>query len=780
MLGVLLLLAGGPGPVALSPGLVLSSSTVLKPGVYRIASGGDSKPAIVIRGNNLTLDFRSVVLEGSPTTVDPDKRAGLGILIEGRNVTIKNLRVRGYKVGLMARNSPGLKLLDADLSYNWKPRLLSTQEREDLADWMSYHQNEKDEWLRYGAGAYLRGCPDFEVRGLRVNGGGNALMLTECDKGLVWNSDLSFNSSLGIGMYRSSDNRIMHNKIDWCVRGFSYGVYNRGQDSAGILVYEQSHRNVFAYNSVTHGGDGFFLWAGQTTMDTGKGGCNDNVLIRNDFSHAPTNGIEATFSRNTFADNLLLECWHGVWGGYSYDTKVVANHFGFNGQAIAWEHGQDSLIAGNRFVRDGQGVVLWANPSQDPNWGYPKNRDTRSRDMAILGNQFDNIALGAIRLRATLGARVESNEFAKVNRAVLIEDGQPLPILKRNVFEVSEGALFGPDKKSLDLPATNELKLSAANASKPTAMNPSGGVDRTLDPSPAAYAARFRPLVEGWQNAAGYAPTILLDHGIKTPSPLAGGMDPFLSLDAKRGWRYILVDDWGPYDFKRPLLWPRGTQGKDLVFEVLGPKGRWQLAGIKGGTWKSARAGTTGHLVRVAAGTGSLRIGLVYRGQATTDVRGIQTRAGAPVAFGYSKFVAPIDWAVKFYPWTLAESADVHAAPEPAALAALWKGQAAHEMKTDRLDFGSSGSFYPGGPNDRFSTVATGTLTIPKGEYVLEVTTDDGIRVFVDDKPVLASWKYQGPTPYSAKVRLGGTHRIRVEHFEIDGYSALKLNLRPQ
>ena len=31
----------------------------------------------------------------------------------------------------------------------------------------------------------------------------------------------------------------------------------------------------------------FFLWAGQTTMDTGEGGCNDNTLIDgNDFSYA--------------------------------------------------------------------------------------------------------------------------------------------------------------------------------------------------------------------------------------------------------------------------------------------------------------------------------------------------------------------------------------------------------------------------------------------------------------------------------------------------------------
>jgi len=45
----------------------------------------------------------------------------------------------------------GLWLIDNDLSYNWKPRLYSVIEHESLIDWLSFHHNEKDEWLRYGA-----------------------------------------------------------------------------------------------------------------------------------------------------------------------------------------------------------------------------------------------------------------------------------------------------------------------------------------------------------------------------------------------------------------------------------------------------------------------------------------------------------------------------------------------------------------------------------------------------------------------------------------------------
>ncbi len=344
----------------------IAKSTKLPPGSFLLHdthSGAETAPgtagaALVVSGNNLTLDLSGVVLRGTAASAAPDTRRGVGILVTGRNVTIKNARVHGYKVGLLARNAPGIKIVGCDFSDNWKQRLASTPEKEDLSDWMSFHHNEKNEWLRFGAAIYLDHCDNFSVTRTQATRGQCGLMLTSSNRGTVAGCNFSFLSAVGIGLYRSSENNIQQNKIDWCVRGYSHGVYNRGQDSAGILVYEQSSRNIFAYNSVTHGGDGFFLWAGQTTMDTGKGGCSDNLVYDNDFSHSPTNGIEATFSRNSFVNNKLYECWHGVWGGYSFDSKFVGNHFGYNADAIAIEHGQNNAIIGNTFVQDNVGIRL--------------------------------------------------------------------------------------------------------------------------------------------------------------------------------------------------------------------------------------------------------------------------------------------------------------------------------------------------------------------------------------------------------------------------------------
>jgi parallel beta-helix repeat protein len=182
----------------------------------------------------------------------------------------------------------------------------------------------------------------------------------------------------------------MYNRVIFNVRGYSHGVYNRGQDSAGMLVYEQSSNNLFYKNNVTHGGDGFFLWAGQTTMDTGKGGCNDNMIIGNDFSYAPTNGIEVTFSRNIISDNRIFECDHGIWGGYSFESTISSNNFRNNRIAIAIEHGQQNQIGFNLFSKDTEAIKLWARKEQPADWGYTKYRDTRSREYDIAGNSFNN------------------------------------------------------------------------------------------------------------------------------------------------------------------------------------------------------------------------------------------------------------------------------------------------------------------------------------------------------------------------------------------------------
>ena len=774
-------------PIPLGAGMVISRSVVIKPGEYRLASDADdgSRGVIVISGDNITVDFNGAELIGTPEETPPDRRRGTAIQITGgRNITVKNVRVRGYKIALIARDAPGIRVLDSDFSYNWKQRLKSTLEREDISDWMSYHRNEKDEWLRFGAGIYLRGCDGFEVSNVTIEGGQNGLMLTECNKGTVWNNTFSFLSSIGLGMYLSSDNTVMHNRIDWCVRGYSHGVYNRGQDSAGILVYEQSSRNTFAYNSVTHGGDGFFLWAGQTTMDTGKGGCNDNLLYGNDFSHAPTNGIEATFSRNAFVNNLVLECWHGVWGGYSFESRILGNTFGLNAQAIAIEHGQENTIVDNVFHRDNEGIVLWQNETQDPEWGYPKQGDTRSRDYRVEGNLFSNITLRALHIRATRDVLLKGNMFVRNARVFSIEPDAVGVTLEGN-------ALFGPRE---ELPGAPSVVVRAplnwrtehpdAGPPLPPTMQPSGQV---LGSSGDDYPERFVTDWTPWPRRAADAKRGKIESF--APAPLRGGRDPFLKKGQLRGRRYILVDEWGPYDFKSPILWPRGdaparavepASGRMKRFEILGPQGAWRVVRLRGVEWVSAQSGAVPGLLDVRLPEGrvtDMEIELEYVGEAVVSPFGVRYARGKPYAFGYSRFFAPIDWEVRWFRWD--ESTDPRTREE--AFRELIRGEPIKRERTERLDYAWFRAIGKDLPADRFATVAEGTFEVAPGEYVLSVTTDDGARVWVDGKLVIGdAWKYQESTTYTAALKLGGRHRIRIEHFDVEGYATIWVDLQPK
>src|SRR6266545_5652775 len=381
---LLLVLALAQAPIELRPGMVITRSVVVKPKTYRF-----SGPPITIRGDNITVDFRGATLQGSDREAAPDQARDTGLVIDGgSSIIIANAHIHGYKVGILARGTRGLGLLGNDVSRNWKPRLFSLVEHESLVDWLSFHHNENNEWLRFGAGIYLQDVQGGELRNNLAMGGMNAVLLVRSTGITIRDNNFSFNSGLGIGLYRSTDDTIVHNRLDYNVRGYSHGHYTRGQDSADLLLFEQSSRNVVAFNSMTHGGDGVFLWAGQTTMDSGTGGANDNLFYGNDVSYATANGVEATFSRNKIIANRAWGSEYGVWGGYSYETEIRANDFKRNRTGVAIEHGQDNTIAGNRFDHDSTAIRLWADSIEPSEWGYPKHHDTRIRDYHFSENAF--------------------------------------------------------------------------------------------------------------------------------------------------------------------------------------------------------------------------------------------------------------------------------------------------------------------------------------------------------------------------------------------------------
>ena len=81
-------------------------------------------------------------------------------------------------------------------------------------------------------------------------------------------------------------------------------------------------------------------------------------------------------------------------------------------------------------------------------------------------------------------------------------------------------------------------------------------------------------------------------------------------------------------------------------------------------------------------------------------------------------------------------------------------------LKAERVDYLSGGSLEEGVPRDRFALVAEGTVALPRGDYTLQVISDDGARVWVDGTLTLDAW-----APHESRVDQvhisGGRHRLK-------------------
>lgn len=392
-------------------------------------------------------------------------------------------------------------------------------------------------------------------------------------------------------------------------------------------------------------------------MDTGKGGSNDNVFYGNDFSHAPTNGIEATFSRNHFINNRVEENWHGVWGGYSFDSVIAGNTFARNQEAIAIEHGQNNAIVDNTFTGDDIGIRLWANESQDPNWGYPKNRDTRSRDYLITANRMNGV------------------------------------------------------KTPMQVTRTEHVAL---DSNAPPAL-----------PAP--------------------------------PARMTDGIDPMIPRGARRGREFIIVDEWGPYDWTTPKLWPaKRSDDMPLTLRVLGPPQKWTLRSARGAS-VSSKGGAIPGEITVTPSPGRV-----------IDFS-VTLRDGAGRDFGYSRFFAPIDWSLRFV--------DVSARTyEPPDMVMAAKLPAILEAKTERIDYLSGRAIAPGLPNDHIAMIGEGSVELPQGMFKLRTISDDGLRVWVDGKMVIDRWDVHESVVDEVPIA-GGRHTLRVEYFERTGWAELRVEL---
>ncbi len=742
--------------------LTRSCEIVIPPGT--ILADANTNGVLHIGADDIVVRFaRDSVLQGAAPRPDRwDGLRGIGIRVNGHaGVTVAGARVHGYFNGLVATRAPRLVIEGGDFSDNYRQRLASTPQAEDGSDWLFPHNNDEVKWRhQYGGAVCVEESDGLILRGVRVRRGQNGILLDRVNGARVYDNDCSFLSGWGLALWRSSSNVIARNAFDFCVRGHVEGVYNRGQDSAGILCFEQCNDNVIAENSATHGGDGFFGFAGREALgehwmarerdrlrrETGRTevddllrvppevairfsalGCNRNLLLANDFSYAPAHGIEMTFSEgNIFARNRLVEnaiC--GVWGGYSSATLIAENEFTGNGGmayglergAINMEHAADNRILRNTFRNNKCAVHLW--------WD---NDASLLRSPGVAGN-----------------ARGVSGNVIADNDLILAPDH---PFAAPRGSEKLIGLHLRDD-------GTNHVRDNLYRPGR-TELTASNAVERVVK-------AGAEP------SATGEVPA----YRIPTPD-LPGRNRPVGARPHLRGRGNILMDEWGPWDHESPLVRPAAGASGERVYEVFGTTVRPAVEITRGPVTASVEPLTNAWRVRLRGPDGAS----AYAARLTAP--GLdRTLSGTLVV---------TSWDCRFFPW----QPPLDPREDLAGWRKLADGPDAVRVTMSTLDF----PYGWGGPKDqklgaeaqrrapggdRFGMRATTRLTLPRGRWRFRTLSDDGIRVAVGSTQVIENWNWHGPTTDQGvyEQTADGQVEIEVEHFEIDGYAVLRLEIEP-
>ena len=659
--------------------LTLGSGDRLTPGSYVLGPlGPEGRDGVVLveGARDETLDLEGVEIRGVPKGTDLDRCTGYGLVLRNcENLVVRGGTFGGYGACIVLENCRNVTLEGIRFEGWYGQRLLSTVASEDSQDWLRPHENDAGEWTQnYGGAISASDCSRLTLRDCYGRKGQNGILLTRVTESEIYDCDFSFLSGWGLALYRSSGNRISHNIFDYCVRGYSHGVYWRGQDSAGILMFERCNDNVVAFNSATHSGDGVLLYGGQDLVEghaaqrgesEDPGGSDRNLFYGNDLRFAVANSLEATFSRDNAVINNRLSGshQHGVWGGYSSRMVIVDNEIEDTlGGAITIEHGQDCLVGWNVMKNNDIAVELYWD--QDPEIvlesHFGQTRDTSSRDHWVLFNRFGGNDQDLV-FRETTGLTLSGNRFSGDARPYLVD-----------VAAVDRDEIG--DETVLSWLAGRDGNLPSGNIVL-TSLRPWGGEPTEL----ASMHGMLPPAMPGRQKVS------------------AEDRD-----QAKGGLETIIMGEWGPWDFRSGELRPSQKRPGGLLADV-----RWEARWFH---WDSVTQDPRG------------------------DLEAWRSLADEPLVSALVE-----NW---LNPW----GSD-------------------HVRRT----VGDA----------HFGLRATTNLRLAKaGGYRLAVQSDDGIRVIVDGLEVIEDWSWHAPRRAEARLDLAaGNHVIELEYFQIDGSSALGIEL---
>src|SRR6185437_423609 len=209
-------LVNGATPVSTTdvPTIVVTNDLVL-------TKEATLKTRLVVRSSHVTIDGNGATLQGPASVGDTNAlaQAGTGVLIEDCvNVTIRNLKARGFATGLVARDSRALLIEHCDFSDNY--------------------DNPKHGWgeLPPRGGILFERVRQSVLRGNKAGRVWDGLHLVGSDENLVEDNDFSHCSNTCAKLWHALRNRFLNNNLSYGIRIDRAAGEVHARDSTSVLI----------------------------------------------------------------------------------------------------------------------------------------------------------------------------------------------------------------------------------------------------------------------------------------------------------------------------------------------------------------------------------------------------------------------------------------------------------------------------------------------------------------------------------------------------------------
>jgi len=246
---------------------------------------GNITECINVWRDNIVIDGCGYTLEGDPATY----YHGIALWY-AYNVTIKNLTIKGFMIGVSIKESSEITLLSNNLSVGY------------------YGPGEQ-------AGVYLHRSSKNMIIGNRFSNNSRGIWLYNSNRTNIFGNEF-VNNEGPIDLDFSPNNSIFENNITNSMYGISLG------HSSNNSIYENNITNIHNPTSGERSGIGLFAFSDNNTL-------SGNNIINNDY------GIRLHFSNcNIISGNSIANNREGVHLGYSRDNRFYSNNFIDNAQHV--------------------------------------------------------------------------------------------------------------------------------------------------------------------------------------------------------------------------------------------------------------------------------------------------------------------------------------------------------------------------------------------------------------------------------------------------------------